>query len=217
MRRSTSEPLRIWDLPATEHAAWVAAGFGRCTWEQYRARIARAMNRARRNRRPVALLAVSVSRMLVELDGLGLAPTPLGIDMALRAIHAGQARQHAPLGTLPPSSARTLSPAPGLRARPRLRVVDQDVLWVFPRADHDVWLLCGLGTAGYVAYLRQLSGRYRQALRHGRRLTVVRARVFEVLGELSRAQEPHASDVEQALRRLLWRRERATIVPELTG
>ena len=88
MARSALQPLRVWDLPEAEHPAWVAAGFGRCSFARYRERVAKAIRRARDNRRPVVLLAVTVSQMLDELRALGLAPTPLGIDMTLRAIDA---------------------------------------------------------------------------------------------------------------------------------
>jgi len=80
-------PLVLWDLPPEEHGAFLAAGCGTETMEQYAHMLERERDFARRQGREVVLLRLTVQQVLAELRRIGLPCTPAGIALALRSIY----------------------------------------------------------------------------------------------------------------------------------
>ena len=80
-------PLVLWDLPPEEHGAFVAAGCGTETMEQYAHMLERERDFARRQGREAVLLRLSVQQVLAELVLIGLPCTPAGIALALRSLY----------------------------------------------------------------------------------------------------------------------------------
>ena len=84
---SGNGPLVLWDLPPDEHGAFVAAGCGTETMEQYGHMLEREQAFARRQGREAVVLRLTVQQVLTELMRIGMPCTPAGIALALRSLY----------------------------------------------------------------------------------------------------------------------------------
>ncbi|MGA2035890.1 MAG: hypothetical protein ABSG68_26885 [Thermoguttaceae bacterium] len=78
----------LWDVPAAEHAAWVAGGYGDLPREEYSARIAAVAADLEAAGHHVILVPATVAEMAAALAELDQANTPDGRSVALNLIGA---------------------------------------------------------------------------------------------------------------------------------
>ena len=190
--------------------AWVAAGFGRCSFARHRERVAKAIRRTRDNRRPGIFLAVTVARMLDELRTLGLVPTRLGIDMALRAVD-DQRTLSSGAAVIVSHDAGTNGGAQGPRESPQPAAAAGAGT---VRAGGPGLLRIQLGVWSHDPALGELALDLRQATQLRLQYVLVGFRLAEVAEELSRV-ESHPRNRFEAQERCSWRRECAIVAPEL--
>ena len=81
-----TDPFILWDLPPEEHRAFIAAGCGTETMEQYGNLLRREEAYAKSQGREVVLLRLTVKEVLDELIRIDMPCTPAGIALALRSL-----------------------------------------------------------------------------------------------------------------------------------
>ena len=96
MSTVTQEPVLLWDLPKEEHPAYVNAGCGEETYEQYSFMLEREREYARTVGRQVVLMRLTVADILAELKRIGLPCTPSAVSLALRVIFERRTKDFRP-------------------------------------------------------------------------------------------------------------------------